>query len=917
MRILIITFLLLSSGGGLLFMMNDKPIEKKLPKVNKSNLKAIDYLDHINDKELNLSATKEIFNKMNENINSRKRLKAIYVLSDLVSKTKITDASLNYIDSLPQRIFPQFKLGMIYFDMGKKSKARECWRKSSHELSELYIARSYISEFKYDKALKFLLQQDLNQMNFQSLNLLYSLHFIKADKTSLKTILEHVSQRFPENKEWQLKVALMNFIGGDYHKVQEIIAPMIFSKELEVSELACAYNARMYLFISRLISQPKNTYIDDILMAAKQDCQAIFDISGRSQYFRLFIDQKTIEKEIVFYQNFISSQKDSNTLFPTPSSSHLVSRYLSSRYYISKKQFSAASNSIKAAEFNRHIEQIEGLHLGFLNSPLYLFNNAQILTLEGQHLSALKVIEQLHQNSISDASINLYQFNRQELGKPSSTSLTTLFTKNNSLTPMLHLNKKFEEAINDGNIHSALEIIQKASISKQEKEFISACLIRKNDPTKAKQVFTRLGAAGLPQALIELALIDYEQGQINTSKNSLKKALLFSSTRKSALLLLARLAAENKEFKKMEEILIPLRKEKDLQALLILASKALELKLFPQALKYSQEVIMSYGNRKAPLLIKAAAVMDIYSKLPTSENKALLRQTVQQIEKLQIARDQAIHRALTELYFHLNDLKQAQEYMVKVDDPQLHKKIISSQLKQNMAASQIESWQKLLTLHGDKFTDLELLRFESLRLIKNNKYSEALQKINHLTDRKTLTYKIICLHQMKDFDKRNQLISQCDQALQNWRILGDISFREQQYDQAAECYKQALALQPSNIIISNNYISAILELPNAQFSTVLIHAESNYQKLPQTQTLDTLIKVLSRLEKWEKLQKLLEQQDSLSISNQLMLAKIYESSSLKKTEEILTRLLTDRTLVWHNNQKDEVLQWLRHCSQNH
>lgn len=907
MRLIVISTIGLLSLGSLAFFLIEKEDKPKVSKSKDKTIEAIQYLDKIDHKELSLEAVKEIFTHQTSAPISLGKLKSIYILRDLSQKTSIKPEALKYINSLANQEVQQIKLGMIYQDMGLVNEARSCWQKSVRVEAKNLIARSFVREYKFKEAYEFLNQlSDIeNFKNFETLNLIYSLELVQNLQDQANQTQQEITKLYPENLEWQLKNILMEFKTGNSSQAEDQLTEMIFCQKLDVNALACAHNARMYLFLLRIMRQGAEAYIDDIVMSASKDSRAIFNISGRSQHFKLFINQKTIEKEIQFYKAFKEAlKKESKGKLSLNNSGHLVQNYLYSRMLISTHQSALAVGLMKRVEFNRQIDQIEGLHYGFLNSHHYLLNTAQILHISGRYQSSLKILAQIHKEKYSRASLALYQKNMNILqpGKEifSSALRQELQAKNLTLKQSITA-QQLDSKINELSLDN-----------ENDQMILKANQLVKSDPKQAVKIWQELHSKGNIAATTDLALYLQSQGQPIPALEVLKSHRQAGATPRAILLCMAWIKAQDNDYKAMKAHLEPLIKENDLEAVFLLATKAYELQNYTDALKYSQKLIIAKGNFHQAIVIKAKSSLAIFKDLPNHENKALLQKVLQQIESLEVKKNQSLLALLSELNYSLQNYATSLEYARLAE----HRSFIKKNLAKMLISKPQNTWSDILKNDPGLFTKSEMKYFEIAHLIQAEKFQQALELLPKNTDSKSFYFQTLCYHALSLHDKRDDLIKVQKNQVVIWQSLAQFSISKNDYLGAAECYENALILKPNNVLISNNFLSCLISAEVENLATFANQAKANFERLPTRQTLDTLVHILKASDKQQELQTLLEGRENLSLEQELILAETYKVKQVKKYKQSLTRLLTNRNIQWDDATKQEALRCLKNSTED-
>ncbi|MDD7987226.1 hypothetical protein PQO01_19920 [Lentisphaera marina] len=900
MRIFILSIALFFTIGLTSFFLIEKKQTPVKSKSKDTTIDAIQYLEKIDAPELSLDAIKEIFGDKSSSPLSVNNMRSIYVLKGLDQKTGISSEAIEYVNQLANQDLQQLRLGLIYHDMKLKNEARLCWNKSSLIEAKNMIARSYMSEYKYREAYDFL--KDINTQenlshNFYTLNAIYSLELIQnLNKSSVLTATQ-ITSRYPDNLEWKLKQAIMHLSTKNYQVAHDQLAEIIFSRELGVNNLACAYNARMYLFYARLQLQGSNLYIDDILMAANKDCKAIFDISGKSQYFELFINQKIIEKEIQFYSNFKAYLHGDRTIkFKLNTANHIVENFLNSRVLIMSNKLFEAMSFLQTSEANRKMDQLLGVHYGFINSPVYLYNNALVLNLSGRYQSSQKVLAQIHKKSYSEESVALYNKNKIQGD-----------VKKNSAYQQKKLKKPQVKADN------LIEVMnQSKDINETKKQLIKANLLVKTQASEAVAIWTKLNSQGNEDAATDLALYLYSKNKLTDATKILKPYLNTNVCSRKILLCSAWIKSQENDFAGMQNDLARLIKINDAEAILMLATKAYELKKYTESFQYAQGLILAHGNLNQALIIKAQSLIKIYQSFPNVENYYLIETTLAQIKSIEIQNDINFLSLISEMHYCLGNHSKSLDYARKSDN----KKLIKKNISRVLIKTPLNQWDTIL--NNDRqliaFHELEYLKLANV--IENKQYKKALEMIGEKTDPKSLHFKCLSLHALSLHEERDEIISKTNKPFNLWQSLAQFSFKQGDFTQAAKCFHQALQLQENNTLISNNYLSCLLKAKDDKVLQYLSLAQLNYQRAPTQQTLDTLVQILKINGNNKELQTLLKQKDNLNIEQELILADTYKSTNPKIYKRMLTQLLTNRDLVWDETRKNEVLRCLKKHTEN-
>jgi hypothetical protein len=903
MRLIIISFTLILTLLGFGIFLLEKKNHHADQKKQDTTLESIQYLEKIDNKVLSLEAVKEIFSPKSSKMLSLNQLKSIYILRDLSQKTAIADDAIEYIQGLPDQDHQQLKLGLVYQDMNLINEARECWHSSPLPEAKYLMAHSFMTAYDYKNAYKIMKTDEIaRSKSFKPLNLIYSLQLIQNLQEEAQNTAQRIETLFPNSLEWKLKQAIMKLSSGQYQDAHDVFAEMIFGQNLEVNSLATAYNARMYLFLTRVMMQGPDCYIDDILMAAKKDCRAIFDISGKSQYFQLFVDQKTIEKEMNFYQQFKAALlKKDPANYQVKAGGHIVQNFLNSRFLISTNRSLAAVSLMKQSEFNRRIDQIEGLHYGFLNSHNYLLNMAQVFTLSGRYKSSIKILKQIHRDNYSKASLALYNKNIAKLSSKNN-SQTEAIT--NELTSKVNSLREITRINNIPELNNHLET-KKTMLTEARR-------IAKTQPHEAIKIWKKLDAQKHSQASVDYALYLYSNKQKNRALAILNPYVNPKSTPREISLCLAWIHAQENDFDALKLCLTQLLESGDAEAIFILATKAYELKYYPEALQYSQSFILAKGNLEQAIIIKAKSALKIYESLPNTENKTLLEKTQAQLEELQMNKSPSMLCTLSEMNYSLQNHESSLAYARQANYQVLIKKNLARLLIKTIP----DKWMSLLKEDQKLFSELELAYLEIAHLIHLQKYQEALVLAQQNDDPKFLNLKILCFYALGLDDKGTKLISLQENQGDIWQSLAQFYVKKHDYTRAASAYKKALSFDIDNPLLSNNYLSCLIKNQDNNLHLHEHQAQLNYKKAPIQQTLDTLVKILKLSNKNKALQALLADQDILDLEQQLILADTYKVKQPKQYKLMLTRLLTNRNLVWDETKKQEALKCLENITED-
>ena len=367
------------------------------------------------------------------------------------------------------------------------------------------------------------------------------------------------------------------------------------------------------------------------------------------------------------------------------------------------------------------------------------------------------------------------------------------------------------------------------------------------------------------------------------------------------------------ELNKIEEVLSKLLKERDAEALLISATVAQQINYYPKAFIYAQTFVEAHGNSPEMMMIKANSALKMYRDFPNESNKNLLKQVADQLSKLDQIKRSSIIRIQSSILLELGEINQAYQKAKAAKDNNLIKAIDTIRLKNELKKQAHGQWPNHLSNYQNKFSQLELTHIQISALIEEKKYTQAQKLLNENDDMKSKQFKIILYHLNKNYIERDQLVEKLDLSEKIWCLLAQISYRQKDFANAAKCFKKALNLAPDQLIISNNYITCLLQNGDKLDSTQLVKASENYKKFPQKETLNTLVAVLQNLNKNEQLKTLLESQRSLSLKHELILAEIYQNSSPSKAQALIVRVLSTQGKMLDEDKKIELKEWLKVC----
>ena len=174
MKIFGFSLVLLTLIGVVFFALHKKNDvrENKSSFENDKVVAELGYLDKVNQEVLSLEAAKIIFyDSSNELPTAREKAQKKYVLSRLNEKKSISKEALNFINQLPNQDLQQYRLGLIYHDIGLVDEARSCWSNFPSLNSTISMTKSYMKEYNYKKATDIISSPKKTESNFEIMNL--------------------------------------------------------------------------------------------------------------------------------------------------------------------------------------------------------------------------------------------------------------------------------------------------------------------------------------------------------------------------------------------------------------------------------------------------------------------------------------------------------------------------------------------------------------------------------------------------------------------------------------------------------------------------------------------------------------------------------------------------------------------------
>jgi tetratricopeptide (TPR) repeat protein len=529
-------------------------------------------------------------------------------------------------------------------------------------------------------------------------------------------------------------------------------------------------------------------------------------------------------------------------------------------------------------------------------------NSAQTLSNEGMYENSNAILNKLHRKFISFESAKLHNFNQQKIGKKlifSENQLNKLKVKNEIVQNSKELKKKYK------------------SNQKQIIELARCLRIAKIDKIACKKALSKLISEGNREALVELALIEFTNGNKKGAVNLLERASNYPKTSRASNLNLARIYAQENNLTKIENHLKKLNNDLDPEALIISSLVAYQTKNYPKALSYSQLFIKSHGISQEIMTILANSALHIYKSFPSKPNRRLLEQISKQFTKISNFNNKSFNHAVSSIMLELNKLDLAQKYASKSKNETLIEDIELKMLKNQLISNQITDWASILSKYSQKHSPKAIIEIKISSLIELKELNEAQRLLKELDNGRLNYYQILIHHLNHNYDQRNNLISKTSKPVKMWQILAQLSYKDKFFNEAAACYENALKLEPNNLILSNNYINCAIMNSNSDLNQLLIDANLNYKNFPQPETLNTLVEVLKKSDQDHAIIKLLESQKSLSLKHELLLTKIYQNHAPKKAVALIVKVLSTKGELIDEIEKVELKEWLAVCKINH
>jgi hypothetical protein len=911
----------------------------------KKELSGIQDLSAVTSDKLNLTTLKILIKNINGAPGSTERKKAIYILKRIINKKSMTHEAEVFLAD--HKKLSSLR-ALIYQDMKQGNKARSLWTEPSQK-NRLNIAKSYCREHNYKDAINYLEKSHNSKSeSFLCNNLLLSLYLISGQKKLSAYTVKLIDEK-TDASEWLLKKALLNLADGNFQKTLNCLEELKLCGDPDISAIATSYNIRMYIAYCRLHLYKDKANYDDLTTAADQDMTLLYNLSGKSRLYSLFINQKKLEREMRFY-DLLSSLKESTSPLDiiqnntATFSEHRVAQFIALRAALLSRQAIKSFAILKDMTANKRLNTIEGIHTGLLLSPQFLTTTAELFIRLGQYESALDLIGFLHKSKITVKSMELYRkllqltgkesefnkLNQASLNYPSSNLSALIYAilnnsvsfskaiialksvKDKTSTYQYHLLRAYIFA-NNKRIADAMTEIKKSSLNNKEQNLIMGLISVRVNSSNAELHFRNAINIKSGFALPEFASYLIQQQRPKEALELFTENLKHSPSNRNSIFGTARLNFNTWTFSQLQKFLSPLVKSKDFATLKLLSSKALKSKLYYEALTFCELIINNYGLLPSTMRCKGIALLKIYENCPINSNLKSLEKIYTQINRMDFSKTSkelplmfALARTLghKEASFDSNNKMMA----TSPEEP----RYIKQQLNLLLEMDRPKEYQSLLKNKGSYLSTIELLMAESKYLAYMKEFQQAHKVIAKISGNEPEFMKIKYEYLgNKEMSLKQVLKTYSHNAYIINRVANLLS-KDKNYQAALPFYEQLHLVNKENPIYLNNLIWVKLQSDQFTKKTLIDMAQSAYKKLPHQQILNTYIAVLQQTDNKSLCITELSARKNLNLSDTLLLAKLHEDENTEQTKYLLKKALISSRFQWNNNNlsKKQVLQWL-------